>query len=71
MNELILDMAREAAGGLLSYDEDGFKLSEKEVKKFAELIVKQCANIYTTIDNGNLHLGTDDYLEALYKTFRS
>lgn len=71
MNELILDMAREAAGGLLSYDEDGFRLSEKEVKKFAELIVKQCANIYTTIDNGNLHLGTDDYLEALYKTFMS
>ena len=41
------------------------------LEKFAELIVKECAGIYSKIDNGNLHMGTDDYLEALYKTFRS
>lgn len=41
------------------------------LEKFAELIVKECAGIYSKIDNGNLHMGTDDYLEALHKTFRS
>jgi hypothetical protein len=38
-------------------------------EKFAELIVRECAGIYEKIDNGNLHMGTDDYLEALHKTF--
>lgn len=37
--------------------------------KFAKLIVKECAGIYDKIDNGNLHMGTDNYLEALNKTF--
>lgn len=37
--------------------------------KFAELIVRECAGIYSKIDNGNLHMGTDDYLEALQKHF--
>jgi hypothetical protein len=27
---------------MLSYDEDGFVLSEKEVNQFAELIVREC-----------------------------
>ena len=40
-------------------------------QKFAELIVRECAGIYSKIDNGNQHLGTDDYLEALDKHFRS
>ena len=40
-----------------------------EQKNFAELIVKDCVGIYDKIDNGNLHMGTDDYLEALRKTF--
>jgi hypothetical protein len=39
--------------------------------KFAELIVGECAGIYDKIDNGNLHMGTDNYLEALHKTFWS
>jgi hypothetical protein len=38
-------------------------------EKFAELIVRECAGIYSKIDNGNLHMGTDDYLEALQKHF--
>jgi hypothetical protein len=37
--------------------------------QFAELIVKECAGIYSKIDNGNLHMGTDNYLEALRKHF--
>ena len=40
-------------------------------EKFAELIVRECAGIYEKIDNGNLHMNTDDYLEALHRTFRS
>lgn len=39
------------------------------VNHFAKLIVRECAGIYDKIDNGNLHMGTDDYLEALDKTF--
>jgi hypothetical protein len=39
------------------------------MKKFAELMVNECAGIYSKIDNGNLHMGTDNYLEALHKTF--
>ena len=38
-------------------------------KKFAQLIVEECAGIYDKIDNGNLHMGTDDYLLALQKHF--
>ena len=46
MNERIRELAREAAGGLLTYDAEGeFRLSEKEVEKFAELIVRECAAI--------------------------
>jgi hypothetical protein len=39
------------------------------VNHFAELIVRDCAGIYNKLDNGNQHLGTDDYLEALQKHF--
>ena len=46
MNERIRELAREAAGGLLSYDAEGeFRLSEKEAEKFAELIILKCAAI--------------------------
>jgi hypothetical protein len=47
-------------------------LDEREfLEKFAELIVEECVGIYSKINNGNLHMGTDNYLEALHKTFRS
>ena len=39
------------------------------IERFAELIVKECASIYNKIDNGNAHLGTENYLEALQKHF--
>lgn len=43
MNERIRELAWQAANGMLSYDAEGdFRLSEKEVEKFAELIVRQC-----------------------------
>jgi hypothetical protein len=53
----------------IGVDETVYYSFDKE--KFAELIVRECAGIYSKIDNGNLHMGTDDYLEALHKTFRS
>ncbi len=43
--------------------------AKEGIEKFAELMVKECAGIYEKIDNGNLHLGTDNYLEALRKHF--
>lgn len=45
MNERIKELAFQSANGMLSFDEDGFRLSEKEVEKFAELIVKECASM--------------------------
>jgi hypothetical protein len=40
-----------------------------QLEKFAELIVRECAGIYDKIDNGNLHMGTENYPEALQKHF--
>ena len=37
---------------------------------FATLIVRECANIYEAIDNGCTVEGTDDFQEALYRSFR-
>ena len=46
MNERIRELAWQAANGMLSYDAEGdFRLSEKEVEKFAELIVRECAGL--------------------------
>ena len=43
--ERIKELAREAAGGMLSYDAEGeWRLSEREVEKLAELIVRECVN---------------------------
>mgnify|MGYP000530377612 CR=1 FL=1 len=64
MNQRIKELAREA--GLLAYNPEG---PPTKLEKFAELIVKECAGIYDKIDNGNLHMGTDNYLEALQKHF--
>lgn len=50
-----------------TYDILGVK--QVDQKEFAEMIVRQCASIYSKIDNGNQHHGTDDYLEALQKHF--
>ena len=73
MNERIKELIKESTEfkridlGDSSYREQ-FVFNKE---KFAELIVQECAGIYSKIDNGNLHMGTDDYLEALHKTFRS
>jgi len=69
MNERIKLLAEQAS----HQSPDGYPVtipySKDFAEKFAELIVKECAGIYSKIDNGNLHMGTDDYLEALHRTF--
>ena len=76
MNERIQELA-EQAGMYVDLDsKPGPKWMSAEesvaaYEKFAQLIVQKCAGIYSKIDNGNLHMGTDNYLEALHKTFRS
>ena len=77
MNERIKALVKQAGGRfsthtLTSYPaqhRESIELWDQNIEKFAELIVKECAGIYDKIDNGNLHMGTDDYLEALHKTF--
>jgi hypothetical protein len=69
VNELIRKFERESGIELYGLGLDRAKWQDK-LEKFAELIVRECASIYDKIDNGNQHLGTDDYLEALQKHFR-
>lgn len=71
MNERIRALAWQAANGMLSYDAEGdFRLSEKEVEKFAELIVRNCVNELITqmwhhgIDESN----NPSFYKAIEKT---
>lgn len=58
MNERIKELAFEAAGGMLSYDgEDEWWLSQKEAEKFAELIVRECAEVAEDYDGAH-YVGT-------------
>lgn len=75
MNPQILKLAQKS-GATVDQGFDGTKnfvygitMSPEELEKFAQLIVRECAGIYSKIDNGNSHMGTDDYLEALQKHF--
>ena len=55
MNERIRELAREAAGGLLSYNAEGeFHLSEKEAEKFAELIIAAEREAIAKMFDGNV-----------------
>ena len=72
MNERIRHLAEQS----IPVDPDGNKVRglnsdyhTQWMDKFAELIVKECAGIYDKIDNGNLHMGTENYPEALQKHF--
>ncbi len=73
MNEQIRKLAKQSG---FSLDSTGIYTAKLEhlpitdnMEKFAELLIKECAGIYSKIDNGNLHMGTDDYLTALVKHF--
>ncbi len=77
MNERIQELFKRAGGktsihNLMSnpmQQREYSELWDENIQKFAELIVRECAGIYDKIDNGNLHMGTDNYLEALRKHF--
>ena len=74
MNERIRQLAVRAKEQTEEFNSVRNKLTAEEWEeiyneKFAELIVRECAGIYDKIDNGNLHMGTDNYLEALQKHF--
>ncbi len=77
MNERIRELFKLAGGktsiqNLMSnpmQQREYSELWDGNIQKFAELIVRECAGIYDKIDNGNLHMGTDNYLEALQKHF--
>jgi len=72
MHDKIKELWEKAATASAAYPSGQNNSWETQVNfmdKFAELIVRECAGIYSKIDNGNLHMGTDDYLEALHKTF--
>jgi hypothetical protein len=73
MSERIRELAKKSG---FSLDSTGIYTAKLEhlpitdnMEKFALLIVKECAGIYDKIDNGNQHLGTDNYLEAIQKHF--
>jgi hypothetical protein len=71
MNDQILELARQKGATA----EDGgkattiFCFTEQELKGFAKSILLECVGIYIKIDNGNLHMGTDNYITALHKNF--
>ena len=73
MSERIRELAKKSG---FSLDSTGIYTAKLEhlpitdnMEKFALLIVQECAGIYDKIDNGNQHLGTDNYLEAIQKHF--
>ena len=67
MNKRIKELAAQAGYKDLPTVRLAFDGFDKE--KFALLIVRECAGIYELIDNGNLYLGTENYIEALKKNF--
>ncbi len=72
MNERIRELMIRAISDVDSVDDPETRrmyIPNCFAEKFADLIMKECAGIYDKIDNGNLHMGTDNYLEALQKHF--
>jgi hypothetical protein len=71
MNKQIADILTQPAFDRLKDWHDIGPVQKATLELFAELIVRECAGIYSKIDNGNSHMGTDNYLDALHKTFWS
>lgn len=76
MNKRIEQLSLKAMSMVMNGDDpngdvDRMYIPAEFAKTFAALVVGECAGIYDMIDNGNLHMGTDDYLKALRKTFKS
>ena len=71
MNERIKNLVKQTARELVYEHDDDiggvmdvWKFQDKDIEKFAELIVKECANVANTgIDPAESHLPGDDILE--------
>ena len=64
MSERIRELAKQATK---QYSPTYY--TQEWIQGFAKSIIEECAGIYCSIDNGNLHMGTNDYLRALHKHF--
>jgi hypothetical protein len=74
VNERIKELGRHAMSDVMNGsdpygDADRMYIPAEFMEKFAQLIARECAGIYDKIDNGNKHLGTDNYLLALATHF--
>ena len=67
MNPRIQEHVEDCTSWIENVDGEFYEYFDKE--KFAQLIVAECVGIYDKIDNGNNHLGTDHYPEAICKHF--
>ena len=70
MNDRILELARQASNGFLSYDAEGeWKLNDKESEKFAELIVRECADLCDRFQARNVGMQPAEYAGSIRKMF--
>ena len=72
MNERVQELALRAEIMLAkqcTITGEGYSYYEFSKEKFAELIVRECLGIYDKIENGNRHLGTDEYPYAVGRHF--
>jgi hypothetical protein len=65
---IISELVHEYNNELLACWREDIDLTEY-LEKFARLIVVECIGIHDAINNGNLHMGVDDYRTALLKHF--
>lgn len=68
-SKIAADERYAAVTSLPNWDEHEQIWLQHYSEKLVHLVVWECAGIYQRIDNGNLHMGTDDYIEALNRTF--
>ena len=70
MNKRIKELAEKAGAETWSRAPmravTGLAFTDENLKKFAELIVRECARVYWNIDDGELH---NEYVNSLKKHF--
>jgi hypothetical protein len=69
MNERINTLVKNSGLEIYGLGKDKEKW-DSTVRKFAELIIKDCAGVYEAIDNGNEVEGTDNFLLALKRRYK-
>jgi hypothetical protein len=65
MNERIKELARQVEACYIPRY-DMWQMDSETMKKFAELIVRECARVYWNIDDSEIH---GEYVKALKKHF--